>query len=72
MEPRRYSSSDHSKKINFYQRKENNKFCKGNEARILALAMCQIESRKMANKNKKENECYYCVKSHSLKDFPIV
>ena len=65
--PHLYSISDWIKQVHLQHKKGKTKFYKGDETKILAIVMCQIESQEMANRKKKDKKCYFFAQAHSLK-----
>ena len=63
----RCSDSDYSKQAHIQQKKGETNFCKGNEARALALAMCQIEIQEMASRKKKSNKNIIFAQAYGIK-----
>ena len=66
-EPHGCSGSDHRNQVHLQQNKGQTTLFKGNEARILALDMRQIESREIANRKKKGKARHCFAQAHSLK-----
>ena len=66
-EPHSCSSSNYRKQVHLQHKKGKTKFYKGDEAKILAIALYQIESKEMANRKKKGKTCYYFAQAYILK-----